>query len=163
MKKYAKVAVLVLIFSAGLASSAIAKNSGKLPKGAVPLSTEETKAIYSGKTINWKLAQTYWSPDGKAIGYYPVKGKEGFGEGTWTVTGDEMCYHLEWRGADKAAKPFINDVCAKYYKSGKQIWIENTKDVEKYQGDIWTGIEKKLTAGDKASAQANAYKTKFGY
>ena len=163
MKKQVAVASVVLVFSASFVSCAIARNTGKLPDDAVPLSAEATKAIFSGKTINWEPAQTYWSTDGKAIGFYPVKGKEGFGEGRWTVNGNEMCYHLEWRGASKAEKPFISDSCAKYFKSGKKIWIENIKDEKKYQGDIWTGIENKLVTGDKASALAAAYKIKFGY
>jgi hypothetical protein len=153
-----------LIFSALLAlGAADAKNEGKLPKAAVPLTAEETKAIFSGSTINWGDAQAYWATDGTSIGYYHKGKVESFAEGTWTVIGNEMCYDNGWRDADKSKAVFKDNRCAKYYKVKKVIWIENTKDDDKWMGDIWTGINKKLKKGDLVSAKATALKAKLGY
>jgi hypothetical protein len=158
-----KIIILVvaglMTFTAGVA---FAKNKGKLPKGAVPLSAEEVKAIYVGKTIDWKPAKAYWSADGTTIGYYPVKGDEAFAEGTWSVNGNELCYENTWHGKDKT-KPFNEKRCSKYYKVKKVIWTENTKDDDKWQGDIWTGVEKKLKKGDSVSKKALELKAKLGY
>jgi Protein of unknown function (DUF995) len=159
-----RIMLMTLMVTTGILSTAAdAKNQGKLPKGAVPLSESESKAVYAGKTIEWNPALAYWREDGTVIGYYPVKGKEAIGEGTWTVKGNELCYTITWRGADKAGKPFVEDACAKFYKAGKAIWTENSKEEDQYQGDIWKGIEKKLKSGDKVSAKFNALKAKFGY
>ena len=155
--------VAIAAISAAATDPAIARNEGKLPKNATPLSAEQTKAVYAGKTINWKPARVYWNPNGTAIGIYPKKGDEYFSEGTWTVKGNEICYHLNWHGAKKAKKPDIEDGCEKFYFEGKKLWIENTKKEPKWQGDIWSGIESKLKTGDSASKPALALKTKFGY
>jgi Protein of unknown function (DUF995) len=143
--------------------TADAKNEGKLPKAAVPLTAEETKALFSGSTINWGDAQAYWAPDGTSIGYYHKGKVKSFAEGTWTVNGNEMCYDNGWRDADKTKPVFNDNRCAKYYKVKKVIWTENTKDEDKWMGDIWTGINKKLKKGDLVSAKATALKAKFGY
>lgn len=159
MLRYIAAAVIAFVF----VSPALAKNDGKLPKDAVPLTAAETKALWSGKTINWNPAKMYWSPDGKAVGVYPVKGREGFAEGTWTVSGNEMCSDVIWYGADKGGKTTPENSCAKYYKAGKVIWTLNTKEQERYMGDIWSGVDKKLKKGDSASKQAYEWKKKWGY
>ncbi|MFO1035136.1 MAG: hypothetical protein U1E15_14140 [Hyphomicrobiales bacterium] len=57
----------------------------------------------------------------------------------------------------------MEDTCQKLYRAGKKLWIENTKDQEKYQGDVWTGLEKKLTSKDLVTAKYQAIKAKYGY
>lgn len=163
MKHVISLTVLAISLALPAALPALAKNDGKLPKNAKPLTEEEAKAIYSGKTIDWQPSRVYWRPDGTAIGFNPKKGQEYFTEGTWTARGNEVCLHLEWHGPNKAKPPYLEDLCAKYYSDGKKIWVENTKDDPQYMGDIWTGIEKKLKKGDTASEQALALKAKFGY
>lgn len=161
MSKYL-IVIAALSVTTLISNVAFAKNQGKLPKDSLPLSAEETKAIFAGKTIDWKPAKVYWSADGTLTGYYPTKGDEGFGEGKWFVNGNELCYDMTWHGKDKT-KPFNENRCAKYFKAKNVIWIENTKDVDKYQGDKWTGIEKKLKVGDTVSKSAQELKLKLGY
>ena len=156
------IVIVTLAVAAFTPSDAFANNEGKLPKDSLPLSAEETKAVFAGKTIDWKPAKAYWSADGTITGYYPVKGQEGFGEGKWSVNGNELCYDMAWHGKDKT-KPFLSNKCEKFFKARNVIWIENTKDEDKYQGDIWNGIEKKLTAGDAVSKSAKELKAKLGY
>jgi Protein of unknown function (DUF995) len=153
----------MLIFGVLLATdAALAKNDGKLPKGAVPLSAEETKALLAGNSINWGAAQIYWAPNGSLVGHYKKGKDESFAEGKWTVNGNEMCEDNIWHGKDKS-KPLQEGTCKKFYKLGKIIWTENTKDQEKYQGDFWDGIDKRIKKGDIASKKAQAVKLKFGY
>lgn len=163
MNKKLKIALMTPALIISAFAFANAANSGKLPKDAKPLTAEEAQGVFAGKTINWQPAKAYWRPDGSAIGYYPVKGDEGFAEGTWKVSGNQICIYLEWRGKDKAKAPYIEDTCAKYYTSKGKIWVENVKDDPKWQGDIWSGIEKKLKKGDSVSKKAAALKKSFGY
>jgi Protein of unknown function (DUF995) len=150
--------VLGMVFAFGTAG---AKNEGKLPKAAVPLTAEETKALFSGKTIDWGLAQAYWFADGTSVGYYRKGEVESFADGTWTVTQNEMCYDNTWRSNDKANPVVKDNRCAKYYRVKKVIWTENTKDEDKWQGDVWVGITKKLKKGDLVSEKAKAVKLKL--
>lgn len=154
-------ATLALIVTTSAGSQA--KNSGKLPKGAVPLTEAQVHALYDGKSIDWKLAQAHWNADGTAIGYYGKKGDEGFAEGTWTVKGNEMCYDMQWRGKDKVKAPFKDNRCQTLYYSGKKLWVVNTKDEDKYSNDVWTGLEKKITSKDLVTKNYDAIKVKFGY
>lgn len=162
MNKYL-VTATVLSAAVLLADGALAKNSGKLPKGATPLTAAEVHALYDGKSINWKPAVALWRPDGTVIGYYPVKGQESFADGTWTVKDNEWCYHMEWRGKDKTKPPYVEDACQTLHHAGKKLWVVNTKDQDKYQGDVWTGLEKKLTSKDLVTAKYTALKAKYGY
>ena len=153
--------LLVGIF--GVSGMTVAKNDGKLPKAAVALSEEETKTLFSGKTIDWSVAQAFWFADGTSIGYYRQGKVESFAEGVWTVNGNEMCYENNWHNIDKT-KPDVKDKrCAKYYKVKKVIWTENTKDEDKYQGDIWPGVTKKLKNGDLVTKNVQTLKLKSGY
>ena len=81
--KYTHILMAVALLAA---PAALAKNSGKLPKGAVPLTEAEVHSLYDGKSINWTVAYALWRADGTVSGYYPKKGDEGFADGTWTVT-----------------------------------------------------------------------------
>jgi hypothetical protein len=155
--------VLAVAAMLAVAGGVGAKNSGKLPKGAVPLSAEEVHALYDGKSINWKPTVALWKADGSVMGYYPVKGEESFADGTWTVKDNEWCYHMEWRGKDKTKAPYVEDACQTLFRAGKKLWVVNTKDQDKYQGDVWTGLEKKLTSKDLVTAKYTALKAKFGY
>ena len=164
MKKFLKLGVAV--FMLAVSSAALEAKSGKLPKGAAPMVTDDIKKFYAGRSIDWKVAQVFWAEDGKAVGYYPNATKPddpAFGEGEWNVVDNEMCFHLAWRGKDKTKPPFEDTKCHKLYVAGKKIWIENTKDEKQYQGDIWTGQEKKMRPGDIVSAKVTELKAKFGY
>ena len=154
-------ATIVLIVSASTGSQA--KNSGKLPKGAVPLTEAQVHALYDGKSVDWKVSQVRWNADGTAIGYYPKKGNEGFGDGTWTVKGNEMCSDMKWRGDVKAEAPFEVITCQTLFYAGKKMWVVETKNEDKYLNDVWTGLEKKLTSKDLVTKNYNAIKVKFGY
>lgn len=161
MKILLNVACIIGVAALSMAP-VLAKNEGKLPKGAVPLSAEDAKAMFLGNTIDWKPARVYWNPDGTALGYNSEKGKEYVGEGTWTANGNEVCYDMKWRGGDLKV-PYPESVCDQLFRVGKQIWTKNTKNSEdKYFGDIYSGMDKKFLKGDKITKKANALKVKLG-
>ncbi|MGE0238719.1 MAG: DUF995 domain-containing protein [Parvibaculaceae bacterium] len=139
--------------------AAEAKNAGKLPKNAVPMTTEEIKQILSGNSIDYKVAKYYFAPDGSLLG---IDGKKTwFADGTWTVTGNTWCLDSKWHGPDKASDTYAQ--CEEKYKAGKKIYSKNVKGEDKYLGDISTDQEKKIKKGDIVSASVTALKKKLGY
>ncbi|KQS79927.1 hypothetical protein ASG25_21745 [Rhizobium sp. Leaf384] len=152
-------ALMGLLLASGTAA---AKNDAKLPATATAITSEEVTALFSGNTTDWKPARAFWAADGKVIGLYPKKGSEAVGEGKWTVTGNKMCYEIDWRTAKKTAAPFHENACNEFYKAGKKIWTKNVENSDaQYKGNIYTGEDKKLLKGDKASKEADAVKAKF--
>ena len=143
---------------------AVAKNSGKLPKGAVPLSSDEIKTLFAGNTIDFKDTLYFFLTDGSLVGFHTDKSGNSFADGKWSVNDNEFCLDTSWYGKDKSAKPFLFALCYKFYKVNKVIWTENNKGgEEKDLGAIYTGQDKKIKKGDLISAKVTALKTQYGY
>lgn len=157
MKKH----IFLLVLGLVVASTGVdAKNQGKLPKGATPMTPEEITVILSGNSIDFKVAKYYFAPDHSLLGI----GSNGwFADGTWSVNGNTWCLDSLWHGPDKAKAPETFGLCSEKYKVGKIIYTKNTKGEDKYLGDIWTGEEKKIKKGDIVSAKVAKLKQKYGY
>lgn len=151
----------ILLFNT---NSALAKNSGKLPKDAQPMASEEVKKLVAGQTVDYKVALYYFDPAGTLIGV--LQKDDAFAEGKWVIKDNEFCLMADWRGAEKTKPPFHFELCKKYYLSKKTIYVENSKDDEKFLGDKYRydkGEKKKWSSGDKVSKRAMAVKAKYGY
>lgn len=80
----------ILIMSAAMAALVPTMSlADALPKNAVPLTTAEARALYSGKSTNWSKSRAYFAPDNTALMY--GKDKTWYGEGKWTVDGNKVC------------------------------------------------------------------------
>lgn len=154
-------ALLVLLATAPIAFA------NPIPKGAVPLSPEELKAVYSDKTAVWSKAnQAYFAADGSVIG---VSGDTYF-SGKLEFKGDnELCMAVQ--GTDSKKKTSDGKTytdCWKWVKakskSGKeQLWTLYTKSYDDKKQDLvkgWGVSEvKKLKPGNLV---ATRYKTLKG-
>jgi hypothetical protein len=152
-----KITVFATAVMMTIASPAMAKNQGKLPKDATPMPSEEIRALLSGNSIDFKVAQYYFAPDGTLWGL----SKDWYADGTWTVEGNTWCLNSSWHGPKKAKEDNYTQ-CNEKYKVGKKIFTKNTKGEEKYLGDVSTDQEKKIRKGDIVSAKAMALKAKYG-
>lgn len=145
-----------------------------LPKNAVPLSSAEVSAIYSGKSIIWRGGKNgaYLASSGKAIGVYTdwhddIKPNEkwtGYWAGTWSTRGNQMC--IRYSGYDLVdKKPFPADMmCWKWYRAGSAYYTIQSK-MERGKrpsgpNDYYTKEATKLRSGDRISTWFNQYKSK---
>ncbi|MDX8464602.1 hypothetical protein RFM26_02740 [Mesorhizobium sp. VK23B] len=53
-----------------LGTTTVAAMADKLPKGAIPLSADEVRAIYSGKTGVYSVSDIYYDPNGTTKGVF---------------------------------------------------------------------------------------------
>ncbi|TPI18373.1 DUF995 domain-containing protein [Mesorhizobium sp. B4-1-1] len=126
--------------------------AGKLPKDAVPLSADEVKAIYSGKTGLYGTSTEYYAPDGTTKGFVGKSKITATFKGTWSVNGNEVCAKNKPKGESK-----IYTDCNKYWRSGKKVfdlWATHydgsTPDMK---NGYATDTAKKLRSGDLVSAK----------
>ena len=140
--------VLVSILATNV-SVAWAEN---LPKSAKPMSAEEVRSLYSGKSAIWGAdARAFFASDGSVIGYN-TKENVTF-SGSWTVSSNRNCMNIAWK-AIKSSKSGKSSDCWDWYKDGKKIWgfwsvrYDGSKPKK---GDYDQGEMKTLKAGDKVS------------
>jgi hypothetical protein len=159
-----RVLPLVAVLLVCAVSPVLAKNGGKWPKDAVDMTPEATAAVFSGKTIDFKIAKYYFAPDKTLVGIHLNKGKvDGFSRGTWSVQGNEFCAHSEWPDKNDKTKTYPYDWCNKLKIAGKVVWFQNTKPDDQYYGDIYTDQIKRLHKGDSVSKQADKLAAAWGY
>lgn len=142
---------------------AMAKNDGKLPKNAKPLTAEETTRVYVGNTVKYNVGfgTVYytWLPDGKLFGVLDKKnGGHGWADGTWTVKDNLFCFKADWKNAaGETAETYAP--CKEWFRAGKQLWTKNVSgDDDKYLGDIYSDEVKKMSKGDKVSGRIETVK-----
>jgi len=158
-----KIGLVTLSIPLLMLSQAEAKNKGKVPKEATPLTAQEVTAIFAGRTFTYTPVPTiYFNPDGTLIGFENYKGNEHFMDGKWTVDGNESCREMHVHGADKSKDGQFTE-CRKFYKVGNVIYSQFTKGWPELMGDVSKDSEKAGKSGDAASTQANALRKKFGY
>ncbi|TKB10161.1 MAG: DUF995 domain-containing protein [Mesorhizobium sp.] len=100
-----------------LGATTVTAVADKLPTGATPLSADEVRAIYSGKTGVYKASDVYYDPSGTTKGVFgKPKAKSTF-EGTWVVKGNEQCMYNKSKGDSK-----IYTDCNAFWRAGKNIY-----------------------------------------
>jgi Protein of unknown function (DUF995) len=157
------VALLLMVSSALPAAAA---NQGKLPDGAVPLTPTESQAFFVGHSVKYELptgvVRYTWTPDGKALGTWEGKnGDHSPADGTWTSSGNEFCYTVDFYNTNDGKSVNHRAVCMQLWKVGKAIWLKNTVDQPQFQGDIYPGEGAHLTKGDQVSARHTKFKSKL--
>lgn len=105
---------ILMIAACLIAGSAFSES---LPKSAKRLSASDAKALYAGKSANWKKSKAYFSPDGKL--FMIGKDKSWYGEGKWSVSGNKVCGKLKWTSV-KGGKTGSNKDCWTWYRDGKR-------------------------------------------
>jgi hypothetical protein len=145
-----KTATSILLAATIVCCPVEAKNKGKLPKTATPMTTEEITAMLSGNSIDFKMVQYYFAPDGKLLGVDPKN--KWTADGTWDVKGNTWCLHSVWHSPD-GKKSENYEQCSEKYRDGKKIYTKNTKGEDQWLGDITTDQEKKMKKGDIVSAK----------
>lgn len=122
----------------------------KLPKGATPLSSDEVRAIYSGKTGVYKVSDIYYDPNGTTKGVFGKPKATMTISGTWEVNGNERCMHNHPKG-----DPKLYTDCNAYWRSGKKIYSLWTVHYDGSKPDkvngYWTGELKLHKDGDLVS------------
>jgi hypothetical protein len=103
-------AIVALAISAVPATAA---NQGTLPSGAIPLTAAETQAFFVGHSAKYGsadgVARYTWTADGKAIGTWEGKnGDQLLADGTWTSSGNEFCYTVDFYGAKNGKSVNLN-------------------------------------------------------
>ena len=140
-----------------LAATGIAAHpslSATLPEGSSELSGEEVKAMYAGKSAEWKSVRIYFAPDGSAK--LVRKDKKGYGEGKWDVSGNEMCMTITPVDLAKGQREPIKD-CYSWHKAGTKYFMRWSGDEDK--DDAFRDDEpSRLTAGDSVSKDFTALK-----
>ena len=127
----------------------------KLPKSAKPLTTDEVKAIYSGKSVVWsKTNAFYFSPDGVTKGYngsYYIDGK-------WEVKDNIMC--MMNQGVDSKTKETDGKTytdCNTWFKDAKgrlwDIWSTRYDGSKPPKNDYNRDTDKKFKNGDTIDAK----------
>ncbi|MEF0944301.1 DUF995 domain-containing protein [Rhizobium sp. BR 362] len=150
-----KITITTAIALAVLVSPVLAKNSGKLPENAKPLTSEEVKQLYVGKTLKYKdNGNIYYTftPDGKLLGLADkTNGTHHTADGTWTVNDNVFCFQSDWK--DQTGKSvFKYSPCQAWFRAGKTLWTKNVSGVDdQYAGDIYTGEAKNISKGDQVS------------
>jgi Protein of unknown function (DUF995) len=133
------------------------KQANSLPKTAIPMNSDMVKQIYSGKTAVWKDSDVYFAPDGSTKGLYGKPQIKALLEGSWSVTGNEICVYT-YRTKDPN---FYRD-CYQYWLDKKRIvalWSEHSDNspVDQVNGYHF-GEENKLKPGDLVSEKYTAFK-----
>ena len=100
-----------------LGATTVAAVADKLPKGATPLSADEVRSIYSGKTGVYSVSDIYYDPNGVTKGVFgKPKAKVAF-KGTWAVKGNEMCMYNKSKGETKTSTD-----CNAYWRAGNKVY-----------------------------------------
>lgn len=122
-----------------------------LPENAKPMSANEVRSIYSGKSAVWNDARAFFAPDGSVTGYN-TKEKVTF-SGSWTVSSNRNCMNITWQKFKSSDSGKSSD-CWDWYKDGKKIWTlwsVRYDGSKPKKGDYYQGEIKNLKAGDKVS------------
>lgn len=158
--------LLALLIVVTSALPATAANQGTLPNGAIPLTPAEAQAFFVGHSVKYDspdgVARYTGTADGKALGTW--KGKNGDqlpADGTWTSSGNEFCYTVDFYSAVNGKSVNHRAVCTQLSKVGKAIWLKNTLDQPQYQGDVYPGERPHLIKGDQVSARYAKFKSKL--
>lgn len=108
-----------LIYIAGiiLGATTPAAMADKLPKGATPLSANEVRAIYSGKTGVYRVSDIYYDPNGTTKGVFGKPKPTSTFKGTWTVKGNERCMYNKPKGDPKTYTD-----CNAFWRVGKKLY-----------------------------------------
>ncbi|RWP36846.1 DUF995 domain-containing protein [Mesorhizobium sp.] len=129
-------------------------SADNLPKNAKPMSADEVRSVYSGKSAVWDTSnRAFFAPDGTVIGYN-LKAKVTF-TGSWAVSSNRNCMNIIWKKIKSGDSGKVSD-CWEWYKDGKKIWtLWSTRyDGSKpKKGDYYQGEAKILKAGDKVSGE----------
>lgn len=122
-------------------------SAATLPKGATELSSAEVKAMYEGKSSDWKSVKVFFAPDGSAK--MVRKDKKAYGDGKWTVSGNKMCLSINAvQVADKSNRTV--DDCYSWFRSGDKHfmrWSGDESKADAYRDDEPT----RLAKGDMVS------------
>ncbi len=166
MKMVPTKVLLSLAIVVNSALSATAANQGTLPNGAIPLTAAEAQAFFVGHSVKYDspdgVARYTWTADGKALGTWEGKnGDQLPGDGTWTSSGNEFCYTVDFYSANNGKSVNHRAVCMQLSKAGKAIWLKNTLDQPQYQGDIYPSVGAHLVKGDQVSARYAKFKSKL--
>lgn len=125
-----------------------------LPVGASKLSDTKVKSMYAGKSADWKSVRVYFAPDGTAK--LVRKDKKAYGEGHWTVSGNEMCMTIEPVDVGKGKRKAMKD-CYSWYQSGDRSFMRWSGDDGK--SDAYREDEpSRLSNGDQVSKDLAALK-----
>jgi hypothetical protein len=158
-----KILVSAVLVSLAYAVPAIAHNEGSLPKGAVPLTPAETKAVYVGNTATYNVdgGKVYYTftPAGKLLGIADkADGSHHVADGSWTVSGNKFCFNALWKDAS-GKTVFKYAPCKAWWKSGSELWTKMVSgDEAKYIGDINNGEARNISKGDKVSGRMASLK-----
>jgi hypothetical protein len=132
-------------------STALADN---LPKNAKPMSADEVRSVYSGKSAVWDAStRAFFAPNGTVIGYN-LKEKVTF-TGSWAVSSNRNCMNVSWKKIKSGDTGKSTD-CWQWYKDGKKIWTlwsTHYDGSKPKKGDYYQGEAKILKAGDKVSGE----------
>ncbi|MCJ8517998.1 hypothetical protein ABID21_001124 [Pseudorhizobium tarimense] len=121
--------------------------AASLPKGASELPSDEVKAMYAGKSADWKSVRVYFDPEGTAK--LVRKDKKAYGEGQWTVSGNQMCMTINPIDVAKGKRKAIKD-CYSWYQSGGRYFMRWSGDDGK--DDAYRDDEpSRLSEGDNVS------------
>jgi hypothetical protein len=147
---------LIVGSAAGQANANIA-----LPENAKPLSPEETRDIYKDKTIDFKIVKYYFGSDSRIAGY--SRSPRSFATGTWSVSDNEFCMSVVWRGSRRAYAVKYHS-CSQWFSDGSTYWTKIVRNSSRQLvGRVYKGDEKMMASGDSVSAMANKIKSRFGY
>ncbi|WP_181180590.1 DUF995 domain-containing protein [Mesorhizobium sp. B2-4-6] len=133
-----------------LGATTVAAMAVKLPKGATPLSADEVRLIYSGKTGVYRGADTYYDPNGTTRGVFGKPKAVGTFKGTWTVKGNELCEYNKSKTDTKASTN-----CNAFWRVGNKIYalwsvhFDGSKPDK--VNDYWVGEVKQHKKGDLVS------------
>lgn len=121
-------------------------SAATLPNGANELPSN-VKAMYQGKSAEWKSVRIFFAPDGSAK--MVRKDRKAFGEGSWTVAGNKMCLSINTIRVTDKKKDTVKD-CYSWFKSGDKYFMRWSGDDTK--PDAYRDDEpSRLVMGDEVS------------
>lgn len=140
----ASISAVILVATTGAAVA------DKLPKGATPLSSDEVRLIYSGKTGVYNVSDVYYDPNGTTKGVSGKPKARNTFKGTWIVDGNQHCMYNKPKG-----DPRTYTDCNAYWRAGNKVYSLWTvrydgSKVDKVN-DYWTGAVKQHEKGDLVS------------
>ncbi|WP_105433156.1 DUF995 domain-containing protein [Neorhizobium sp. T6_25] len=141
-----KCGVFFCIIFFGIFGSA---SSETLPGGATKLTAEEVRAMYQGKSANWKSVRVFFAPDGSAR--LVRKDKKAYGEGHWAVNENEMCLTITPVDVVKGKRETMKD-CYAWHKAGGNyfmLWSGDKDRKDAYRDDE----SDRLAQGDQVSQE----------
>ncbi len=133
-----------------LTSAATDAVADKLPKNATPLTPDEVRAIYSGKTAVYSSSDVYFDPNGTTKGIFGKPKATTTFKGTWDVKDNERCMSNKAKGDPKTYTD-----CNAFWRSEKKIYSLWTVHYDGSKPDkvngYWTGEVKLQKSGDRVS------------